>query len=75
VRRAVAAASRTFEKDMKEAAAGAARDGAPAALRAPEVSYGGGYVIALDDSNLIINDMVWNGTVSFLLILGLYYFC
>ncbi|PYT14759.1 MAG: hypothetical protein DMF51_08030, partial [Acidobacteria bacterium] len=77
VRRAVAAASRKFETELKEEAPGAGQAGSPAgeAARAPAVSYGGGYVIALDDSNLIINDMVWNGTVSFLLILGLYYFC
>jgi len=76
-RRAVAAASGKFERELKEEAPGAGREGAPAgeAARAPEVEYGGGYVIALDDSTLIINDMVWNGAVSFVLILGLYYFC
>jgi len=77
VRRAVAAASTTFETEIREEATAGVKNAAADAetLRAPRVSYGGGYVIALDDSNLIINDMVWNGVVSFLLILGLYYFC
>ena len=43
--------------------------------RAPAVDYGGGYVIALDDSNLIKQDMQWNGVLSFVSILLLYYFC
>ena len=42
---------------------------------APEVLYGGGYVIALEDSQLIKQDMVRNGTLSFLVIVGLYAFC
>jgi hypothetical protein len=42
---------------------------------APRVSFGGGYVIALEDSQLIMEDMKWNAAVSFLVIVGLYYFC
>ena len=42
---------------------------------APEVSYGGGYMIALEDNNLIRQDMARNGTLSFLVIVGLYAFC
>ncbi len=45
------------------------------AARAPQVSYGGGYIIALEDSQLITQDMVRNGTLSFIVILLLYYFC
>ncbi|PYQ10396.1 MAG: hypothetical protein DMH00_11375, partial [Acidobacteria bacterium] len=41
----------------------------------PEVSYGGGYVIAMEDSNLIRQDMTRNGTLSFLVIVALYAFC
>jgi len=82
VRGAVAAASAKFEADLKEQTGESAADAgtggataAPAGARAPEVSFGGGYIIALEDSNLIMNDMLWNGTVSFLVILALYYFC
>ena len=42
---------------------------------APEVSFGGGYMIALEDNNLIRQDMTRNGTLSFLVIVGLYAFC
>src|SRR5882672_5740733 len=41
----------------------------------PEVATGGGHIIALEDSQLIKQDMVRNGTLSFLVIIGLYYFC
>jgi uncharacterized protein len=41
----------------------------------PEVSYGGGYVIALEDNNLIRQDMTRNGPLSFLVIVALYAFC
>ena len=67
-----------------EAAAGRARarfeeDAAPApgspAAAAPETAFGGGYVIAVDDSGLIMQDMVRNGVLSFLVIVLLYYFC
>ena len=47
----------------------------PDSAGAPEVSYGGGYVIALEDNNLIRQDMTRNGTLSFLVIVGLYAFC
>lgn len=43
--------------------------------RLPDVQLGGGYVIALEDSGLIMQDMVRNGTLSFVVILLLYYFC
>jgi hypothetical protein len=69
VRETVTEASARFEADLKEQAGGGG------AGPAPDVSYGGGFVIALEDSNLIMNDMLWNGTVSFLVILALYYFC
>jgi predicted RND superfamily exporter protein len=39
------------------------------------VSYGGTYIIALDDSNLIMQDMLRNGFLSFFFIICLYYFC
>src|SRR5438093_10680160 len=63
VRKAVAEASAKFEAEVKEQAGGTAReegDAAPAAQgapRVPEVSFGGGYIIALEDSNLIMNAM------------------
>jgi len=41
----------------------------------PEVSFGGGYVIALEDNNLIRQDMTRNGPLSFLVIVALYAFC
>lgn len=44
-------------------------------VAAPEVSYGGGYVIALEDNNLIRQDMTRNGPLSFLVIVALYAFC
>ncbi|HYV17860.1 MAG TPA: MMPL family transporter [Verrucomicrobiae bacterium] len=43
--------------------------------RIPAVSLGGGYVIALEDSGLIMQDMVRNGVLSFLVIVLLYYYC
>jgi len=43
--------------------------------RAPAVSLGGGYIIALEDSSLIMQDMVRNGILSFVVVLALYYFC
>lgn len=44
-------------------------------LAGMRVDYGGGYMIAIDDSDLIRRDIWWNATVSFLLVLGLYLFC
>ncbi|HEX9426936.1 MAG TPA: MMPL family transporter, partial [Candidatus Polarisedimenticolia bacterium] len=58
-----------------EAAGAGTPRAARAVSRAPEVSYGGGYVIALEDSSLIMQDMVRNGTLSFFVIILLYYFC
>ncbi|HKB08484.1 MAG TPA: MMPL family transporter [Candidatus Polarisedimenticolia bacterium] len=78
VQRAVADSSTRFVAELKEQATDTAQDGAAGAAeaaRAPEVSLGGGYVIALEDSNLIMHDMVLNGSVSFFLIVALYYFC
>jgi uncharacterized protein len=50
--------------------------GAPASPEdSPRVSFGGGYVIAMEDSQLIKNDMMRNGTLSFFVIVGLYAFC
>ncbi len=56
---------------------GGSRRGAPqsAAGGAPNVELGGGYVIALEDSSLITEDMVRNGTLSFFVVMFLYYFC
>jgi predicted RND superfamily exporter protein len=79
VRQAVEEVSKQYERDLKEQAADGATLGAdapgPEALRAPGVDYGGGYIIALDDSDLIMQDMLRNGTLSFVVILALYYFC
>jgi uncharacterized protein len=58
-----------------EGGAASAPAGDADADRAPEVAYGGGYVIALDDSELIKQDMKWNGVLSFFSIVLLYYFC
>ncbi len=82
----VARAARAFERGLagdegpEMVAAGVQKGAGPAPMarpapRAPEVSYGGGYVIALEDSSLIMQDMVRNGTLSFFIILILYYFC
>ncbi len=40
-----------------------------------KVDYGGGYMIAIDDSDLIKGDILWNAVVSFFLVTGLYLFC
>src|SRR4029434_5413037 len=48
---------------------------ANSAAAPPEVSYGGGYIIALEDNNLIRQDMTRNGPLSFLVIVALYAFC
>ncbi|HUD70915.1 MAG TPA: MMPL family transporter, partial [Dongiaceae bacterium] len=45
------------------------------ATRTPEVSLGGGYIIGLEDSQLIMQDMARNGILSFVVIVLLYYFC
>ena len=74
VERVEAATAKAFETASGEGVTGAADAGA-GAVRAPAVSYGGGYVIALDESRLIAQDMVRNGVLSFLAIVGLYYFC
>ncbi len=76
VRAAVDRESQRFEEEIREQAEDAGDDGAPGeAGRAPHVSYGGGYMIALEDSQLIKQDMRWNGPLSFVLIVLLYYFC
>ena len=83
---AAARASAAFERGLAgdeeperapagEAAGAGTTRAARAVSRAPEVSYGGGYVIALEDSSLIMQDMVRNGTLSFFVIILLYYFC
>jgi hypothetical protein len=74
-RRAARAAARDFSREQ-EADRNAEAAGEPEAPGdAPEVSFGGGYVIALEDSQLIRKDMIRNGTLSFLVIVGLYAFC
>lgn len=67
VRAAVRAASVEFEEDLRAEGDGTGR--------APEVDYGGGYMIALEDAGLITQDIKWTASFSFVLILGLYYFC
>ncbi len=42
---------------------------------APTVFFGGTYILALDDAELIMQDMFRNGILSFLFIILLYYFC
>jgi hypothetical protein len=68
---AEAAAGRTAAEFLDDL--GAADDGE--ATPAPLVSYGGTYIVALDDSTLIMQDMARNGILSFLFIVILYYFC
>ncbi|MFQ5877672.1 MAG: RND family transporter [Acidobacteriota bacterium] len=76
VRRAAAEAARSFEEEGGPPDAGAGRDGPPPEeLRAPEVSLGGGYVIALEESKLIRQDMSMSGPLSFIAIVLLYFFC
>jgi len=65
VNEAIGAASADFQRES----------GGGAGARAPEVSLGGGYIIGLEDGSLIMQDMVRNGTLSFLVIVLLYYFC
>ena len=73
--------SRDLLAQARETADAAAREFAgeqetgKAAGEAPIVSFGGGYVIALEDSQLIKKDMLRNGTLSFLVIVALYAFC
>jgi predicted RND superfamily exporter protein len=71
---AVDEVSRAFEKDLSEESQGEG-GGSAQAPGAPRVSYGGGYVIALDDSQLIMQSMVRNGTLSFIVIVLIYYLC
>jgi predicted RND superfamily exporter protein len=61
---AIAAAGQDFQDEMR----------APAE-RVPRIELGGGYVIAHEDSKLIAQDMAWNGVLSFVVIVLLYYFC
>jgi uncharacterized protein len=67
-------AERQYLAERQEEA-GEEATGRAAPGEAPEVYFGGGYVIALEDSQLIRNDMVRNGALSFLVIVGLYAFC
>jgi hypothetical protein len=73
VRAAVREAERAFAEDLR--AAGLPGGDGAAAAGVPEVAYGGKYVIALEDSELIKQDMRWIGPVSFVAIVLLYYFC
>ncbi|HYV86320.1 MAG TPA: MMPL family transporter [Patescibacteria group bacterium] len=69
--------SRSMVKEVRGAVAEAAddfrRDAGSA--EAPAVELGGGYIIGLEDSNLIAQDMKLNGFLSFIAIVLLYYFC
>ena len=69
------AAARDFAGEREADGNGKAAGEPTARGEAPEVSFGGGYVIALEDSQLIRKDMLRNGTLSFLVIVGLYAFC
>ena len=69
---ATAQTSRLFEREVMTEGRDSAAGAGP---RAPSVSFGGGYVIALEDSSLIMKDMAWNGIASFLGVVLLYYFC
>jgi predicted RND superfamily exporter protein len=51
------------------------RESGGQAGKPPSVDLGGGYIIALEDYNLINQDMWLNGVLSFVVIVGLYYFC
>lgn len=85
VNEAIRGAREEFARDVLGVEAPAAAAAAPAgreketsaaiASRLPEVNLGGGYVIALEDSGLIMQDMMWNGILSFFVILILYYWC
>ena len=85
VNEAIRGAREEFARDVLGVEAPAAAAAAPAgaaqetnaaiASRLPEVNLGGGYIIALEDSGLIMQDMAWNGILSFVAILGLYYYC
>jgi predicted RND superfamily exporter protein len=70
VNEAIAAAGEDFRREF-----GGGGDGGALAPAVPAVSLGGGYIIALEDSGLIMQDMVRNGTLSFVVIVLLYYFC
>jgi predicted RND superfamily exporter protein len=71
--------SKTLVAEVNEAIQGAraqfVREAGDQAGTPPDVDLGGGYIIALEDSNLIMQDMWLNGVLSFVVILGLYYFC
>ena len=75
IRGATEEVSRVFEEETGYLTMDAETDGAREYLRAPAVSYGGGYAIVLDDSELIKQDMRMNGPLSFIAIVILYYFC
>ncbi|MEE9292584.1 MAG: MMPL family transporter [Acidobacteriota bacterium] len=73
---AVARISSQFAKELAaEGAAIPGRGETDGTALAPRVSYGGGYAVALADSELIKQDMRWNGPLAFFLIILLYYFC
>jgi predicted RND superfamily exporter protein len=69
--------SRTLVTQVRGAIAEATADfhREAASSVAPRVELGGGYIIALEDSQLITQDMVRNGVLSFFVIVFLYYFC
>ena len=71
------AATRDTDADAETdgASAATAEPAGDTATPTPRVSFGGGYVIALDDSKLILQSLVRNGTLSFVAIVLLYFFC
>ena len=85
VNEAIRGAREEFARDVLGEEPPAATAAAPATgpketttaleARLPDVQLGGGYVIALEDSGLIMQDMVRNGILSFVVIVLLYYFC
>jgi hypothetical protein len=64
-----------IESSFSRAKAELAGEGAGESVSGAELKLGGGYIIAIEDSNLIKQDMKFNAIVSFLAVTGLYLFC
>ena len=62
------------ERAFATAKTAAAESGGEAVQKA-ELKLGGGYIIAIEDSNLIKRDMKFNAVVSFVAVTALYLFC
>jgi predicted RND superfamily exporter protein len=77
VHEAIRGAREEFARDVLGAPPGTpdAKEAGALEARFPSVDLGGGYIIALEDSGLIMQDMVRNGILSFVVIVLLYYFC